>query len=424
MRRELQLSDENNPAKGVTIPSEQMAQGVAATTVRALRHRNFQLFFGGQIISLTGTWMDSVAQAWLVYRLTGSSVLLGLVAFANQIPVFLISPIGGHLADRFNRHRIIIATQALSMVLALTLAGLTLSGRIRIWELFVLAALLGIVNAFDLPARQSFLVQMVGREDLMNAIALNSSMFNGARMVGPAIAGLLMAKIGEGWCFFANGISYIAVIAGLLAMQVGPFERRPRTGSAWGNIADGFRYIAGTGSIRSLLLVLGVLSIAGLPCTVLMPIFADQILHGGPRAFGILMGCLGMGAMCGALLLATRTRTAGLERWVWMSSGVFAAMLAAFAYSRSLPLSCVLLLGAGFAMMVQVASTNTLIQAMVPDHYRGRVMSVYSMVLIGISPIGALAMGFAAEHVGAPLTLVGGAVFCLGSAVWFAAGVR
>jgi len=262
-----------------------MAQGVAATTLRAFRHRNFQLFISGQIISLTGTWMDSVAQAWLVYRLTGSSTLLGLIVFANQIPVFLISPIGGHVADRWNRHRIVIATQAASMVLALTLAGLTLTGRIRIWELFLLAALLGIVNAFDVPARQSFLVQMVGREDLMNAIALNSSMFNGARMVGPAIAGLLVAKIGEGWCFFANGISYIAVISGLLMMKVGPVERQPLALSAVGNIVDGFRYVARTASIRSLLIMLAVLSLAGLPFTVLMPIFADLILHGGPRAF-------------------------------------------------------------------------------------------------------------------------------------------
>jgi MFS family permease len=397
-----------------------MARGVAATTLRALRHRNFQLFFSGQIISLTGTWMDSVAQAWLVYRLTGSSVLLGLITFANQIPVFLISPIGGHIADRWNRHRIVIATQAASMVLALTLAGLTLTGRIRIWELFLLASLLGIVNAFDVPARQSFLVQMVGREDLMNAIALNSSMFNGARMVGPAIAGLLVAKIGEGWCFFANGISYIAVIVGLLLMKVGPVARKPHTLSALGNIVDGFRYVAHTGPIRSLLIMLGVLSLAGLPCTVLMPIFADRILHGGPRAFGLLMGCIGLGAMCGALLLASRTRTTGLQRWVWTASAGFSAMLAGFAYSHSLTLSCGLLLVAGFAMMIQVGSTNTLIQSMVPDHYRGRVMSVYSMVLIGISPLGAMAAGFAAARVGPSLTLLAGALFCLGSAVWFA----
>ncbi|MEP6714661.1 MAG: MFS transporter [Terriglobia bacterium] len=392
---------------------------VAATTLRALRHRNFQLFFAGQAISLTGTWMDTVAQAWLVYRITGSSLLLGLVTFASQFPVFLISPLGGIVADRCNRHRIIIGTQALSMCLALTLAWLTLSHRITIPELFVLASLMGTVNAFDIPARQSFLVEMVGREDMINAIALNSSMFNGARMVGPAIAGLLVAKIGEGWCFFANGISYSAVITGLLMMRLAPFVQPARV-SAWQNIRDGFQYVSRTAPIRSLLIMLAVLSFAGLPYTVLMPVFAEGILHRGSQGFGVLMGSVGLGAMCGALLLASRSRVEGLSRWIAAASGMFSLTLAAFALSQSLPVSCGLLFVAGFAMMIQVGATNTLLQSMVPDHFRGRVMSAYSMMLIGISPLGAVAAGFEAEHVGAPLTLLIGAAACLLSGLVFA----
>src|SRR5277367_858965 len=248
-----------------------MAGGLASNTLRALSHRNFRLFFTGQLISLVGTWMQSVAQSWLVYRITGSSALLGLVAFASQIPIFLLSPIAGYAADRLNRHRMVIATQASSMVLALALAALTLTGRIKVWELFVLSALLGVVNAFDIPARQSFLVEMVGRDDLMNAIALNSSMFNGARIIGPAIAGILVAKIGEGWCFFANGISYIAVIWGLLLMRVNPFRPPVATMSAWHTIREGFEYVARTAPMRAIVQLIAIVSFAGLPYTVLMP---------------------------------------------------------------------------------------------------------------------------------------------------------
>ncbi|MES1256803.1 MAG: MFS transporter, partial [Acidobacteriota bacterium] len=352
---------------------------------------------------------------------TGSSVLLGLISFANQIPVFLISPLGGYLADRWNRHRIIVLTQAASMVLALTLAWLTLTHRILIWQLFTLAALFGVVNAFDIPARQSFLVEMVGREDMINAIALNSTMFNAARLVGPAIAGLLVAKIGEGWCFFTNGVSYVAVITGLLMMRLEPFTARPVTASAWGNIREGFAYVAGTGPIRALLGMLAVLSFAGLPFTVLMPIFADAILHRGAAAFGLLMSATGLGAMFGALLLASRTGVTGLSRWLAIASTVFPVTLFGFAFSRHLPLSCFLMFAAGFAMMIHVGVTNTLIQSMVPDHFRGRVMSVYSMVLIGISPLGAMTAGFEASHFGAPLTIALGAGVCLIAAGLFAA---
>jgi MFS family permease len=398
-----------------------MVKGFTGNTLRALRHRNFQLFFFGQIVSLTGTWMQSVAQAWLVYRLTGSSVLLGLVHFAGQIPVFLISPVGGHVADRQNRHRVIVATQVLSMILALLLAWLTLAGRIRIWEVFVVATLLGTVNAFDIPARQSFLVEMVGKEDMINAIALNSTVFNAARLAGPAVAGILVSKIGEGWCFFANGVSYVAVIAGLLMMRVAPFRPTPAETSALRNIRDGFAYVVRTGPIRSLMIMLAVLSFFGLPFTVLMPVFAEGILHQGARGFGFLMSALGLGATAGALLLASRTAVAGLSRWLAGAAVAFPLTLFGFAFSNSLALSCLLLFAGGFSMLIQVVATNTLIQSMVPDHFRGRVMSAYTMMLIGVNPVGALAAGYEAQRWGAPVTIALGAGVCLVAATWFAA---
>ncbi|MDP9055676.1 MAG: MFS transporter [Acidobacteriota bacterium] len=390
-----------------------MARAVKSKTLRALGHRNFQLFFAGQLISLIGTWMQSVAQSWLVYRLTGSPALLGLASFAGQIPIFILSPLSGYTADRLNRRRVIIATQSASMLLALILAALTLSGRIRIWELFVLAALLGIVNAFDIPARQSFLVEMVGRDDLMNAIALNSSMFNGARIIGPAIAGILVARIGEGWCFFANGISYVAVIGGLLLMKVSPFRPAPASMSALETIREGFDYVWRTLPIRAIVQLIAIVSFAGMPYTVLMPIFADRILHGGAKGLGILMGATGLGALGGALLLATRTELKGFMVWIPSGAAVFAVSMAGFAVSGSILLSCAMLLIAGFAVMVQVGVSNTLIQSMVSDRLRGRTMSVYSMMYMGVGPFGAMAAGFAADRFGARFTILAGALVCL-----------
>ncbi len=397
------------------------ARGVVSQAVRALRHRNFQLFFGGQFISLIGTWIQTVAQSWLVYRLTGSSLLLGAVGFSSQIPVFLVAPIGGTITDRHNRHRLVIATQTASMVLAFILAWLTLSGRIQIWQIFVLAALLGVVNAFDIPGRQAFLVDMVGREDLMNAIALNSSMFNGARIVGPAVAGLMVAAIGEGWCFFANAISYLAVIAGLLMMKVRAYDTPARTASALENMLEGFQYVRQTGPIRSLLLLLGLISLVGMPYAVLMPIFADRILHSGARGLGLLMGATGVGALFGALILAAKQGLKGLGKWVAVCSIGFGVSLILFAFSRSLWLSMVLLLPVGFTMMVQMASSNTLIQSMVPDHLRGRVMAVYSMMFMGMAPFGSLFAGAIADRLGAPITLAIGGVACIAGSTLFAA---
>lgn len=387
-------------------------------TFRALKHRNFQLFFSGQLISLIGTWMQNVAQAWLVYKLTGSSLLLGSVGFASQFPVFLASPFGGIVADRNNRQKVVIGTQAASMFLAFILAGLTLAKRITIPEIFVLAALLGIVNAFDIPGRQAFLVEMVGKEDLINAIALNSSMFNGARIIGPAIAGILVARIGEGWCFFANAISYIAVIIGLFMMRV---ERRhqPPIGSPLEHIKEGFRFVGDTQPIRALLVLLGLVSLVAMPYTVLMPIFADRILHGGARGLGILMGATGVGALLGALTLATRTGVHGLGRWVTLSCAGFGVFLIIFSLSRSFWLSTALLVPVGFCMMLQMSSSNTLIQAMVPDHLRGRVMSVYSMMFMGMAPFGALLGGVVADTLGAPLAVSMGGVAALGGAAIF-----
>ena len=398
-------------------PVEKGANGLPVA-LRALKYRNFQLFFGGQLISLVGTWMQSVAQSWLVYRLTGSSLLLGAVGFASQIPIFLTAPLGGIVADRHNRQRVVIGTQIASMVLAFILAGLTLAHRITIPEIFVLAALLGIVNAFDIPGRQSFLVEMVGREDLMNAIALNSSMFNGARVVGPTIAGILVARIGEGWCFFANAVSYIAVIVGLLMMQVPPRPRLP-TGPPLAHIIEGFQFVRNTGPIRAILLLLGLVSLVAMPYTVLMPIFADRILHGGARGLGILMGATGVGALLGGLTLATRTGVHGLGRWVTFACAGFALTLIAFGMSRNFWLSTALLLPVGFCMMLQMSSSNTLIQAMVPDHLRGRVMAVYSMMFMGMAPFGALLGGAIADRLGAPIAVTMGGVACLGGAMIF-----
>jgi MFS family permease len=390
-----------------------------ALAVRALRHRNFQLFFAGQLISLIGTWMQTVAQSWLVYRLTGSALLLGTVGFASQIPVFIMAPVGGIVADRLNRRRVVIATQTASMILAGILAALTITGRVQVWQIMVIAAGLGVVNAFDIPARQAFLIDMVGREDLMNAIALNSSMFNGARIIGPAIAGILVASIGEGWCFFANAVSYIAVIIGLLLMRITHAANLAHEGSPLENILEGFAFARNTGPIRAILLLLGLVSFVGMPYVVLMPVFADQILHGGARGLGILMCATGVGALLGAASLAARVGVRGLGKLIAICAGGFGASLILFSFSKIFWLSTVLLVPVGFSMMVQMASSNTLIQAMTPDHLRGRIMAVYSMMFMGLAPFGALSAGAIAHHLGAPWTVAVGGVACIAGAILF-----
>ncbi|MBV8558900.1 MAG: MFS transporter [Planctomycetaceae bacterium] len=410
----LRPSSSNVPEAGVQPP----ASG-RIPALRALASRNYRLFFAGQLVSLIGTWMQSVAQSWLVYRLSGSPVLLGLVSFAGQIPVFLLAPVGGSLADCRDRHRIIVTTQSASMALAMILAGLTLGGQVQIGHVFVLATLLGVVNAFDIPARQAFLVDMVGRDDLISAIALNSSMVNGARIVGPAVAGVLVAAVGEGWCFFANGLSYLAVLAGLLAMRLEVRPRSPRAGSPLAHVVEGFGFVARTAPIRDLLGLLGLISLMGTPYAVLMPIFADQILHGGAKELGLLMGASGLGALLGALVLASRRGVRGLGRWVSRAAAGFGVSLIAFSLSRRFWLSEALLVPVGFSMMVEMAASNTLIQAMVPDRLRGRVMAVYSMMFMGMAPFGALLAGALAQRVGAPGTVASGGAACIAGALVF-----
>ena len=392
-------------------------QGRAVAVFRSLKHRNFRLFFSGQIISLVGTWMQNIAQAWLIYRLTGSSVLLGVLGFVSQILIFLLSPLAGLVADRWPRRRVIIATQAASMLLAFMLAALTLTGRIRLWDIIVLATLLGVVNAFDVPARQSFLIEMVGREDLLNAIALNSSMFNGARVAGPAIAGLLVAWIGEGWCFFANGVSYLAVIAGLFMMRIKKTRAAHDGVSPIEKLREGFRFVRHTTPIRALLLLVGLVSFMALPFSVLMPIFAGRILGGGASAYGNLMGAVGVGALCGALALAMRQQLRGLGNVVAYSAMGLGVSLILFSASRLYWVSLAALVLAGLTMMMQFTSTNTLIQAMVPDRLRGRVMALYAMMFLGMAPIGSLLAGAIADHVGAPITVA------LGGLASFAGGL-
>ena len=427
------VGDRNPP---VPQNAESNQPGRVRVALRSLRHRNFQLFFSGQLISLIGTWMQTVAQSWLVYRLTGSGLQLGAVGFASQIPVFLCAPLGGIVADRTNRQYVVIATQTASMVLAFILAALTLFHIVQVWHVYLLAALLGVVNAFDIPGRQSFLVDMVGKDDLMNAIALNSSMFNGARVIGPAIAAVLLARLGEGWCFFANGVSYIAVIAGLVMMRVHAPARVSVNTSPWEHMVEGFQYVNRTAPIRTLLMLLGVVSITGMPYVVLMPIFADKILRGGGQELaslmgshdlgavrlGILMGAAGVGALLGALTLAVRSEVKGLGRWVTVCCAGFGVSLILFAVSKSFWLSVFLLLPVGYFIMLQMAASNTLIQVMVSDEFRGRVMAVYSMMFMGMAPLGALLGGALSDRLGAPLTIAIGGLAAVAGAWWF--GVR
>ena len=393
---------------------------------RALQHRNFQLFIGGQLVSLIGTWMQSTAQLWLVYRLTGSAALLGVFGFANQVPILFLASIGGYVGDRYNRHRGVIWTQTASMILAFALAALTLWKIINVWELIFIAFLVGIVNAFDVPIRQAFFVQMVGKEDLPNAIALNSSIFHGARVVGPAIAGTTIAwldahhvKSSEGWCFLMNGLSFLAVIGALAAMRIARTDPKRPEGSPFQNFIQGFRFAMTDLPIRSALLLLSVLSLFGLQYAVFLPLFAKDILHSGARGFGLLMSSAGVGAVLGALHFAARTDYKGLARWIAAMSMICAIGLEVFAQSPFFWLSSAVLVIVGFAVTSQMTATNTLIQNRVPDELRGRVMAVYATMMMGMQPIGALIAGGVARHAGAPRTLAAfGILVLLGSLVF------
>ncbi len=374
---------------------------------RALRHRNYRLFFAGQGISLVGTWLTRVATSWLVYRLTGSALLLGLASFAGQVPTFLLAPFAGVLIDRADRHRILVATQSVSMVQSALLAVFALGGTITVGHIIVLSIVQGIVNAFDTPARQSFVVEMVeSREDLPNAIALNSSLVNGARLIGPSVAGVLIAAVGEGWCFAVDAVSYIAVVASLLAMRVPPRVRTPSGAPVLAELRAGAAYAFSFPPIRAILLLLALVSLSGMPYQVLMPLFAAEVLGGGPHTLGLLMGSSGVGALCGVLWLASRKSVVGLGRVLVASTAMLGLGMAGYALSGRLWLSMALLLVAGAGMMMSLSASNTILQTVVDEDKRGRVMGFYAMAFFGMAPFGSLAAGALAERFGAPVTVL------------------
>lgn len=403
------------------MPAETGATRNWRFVLRSLSARNYRLFFSGQSVSLVGTWMTRVATAWLVYRLTRSAFLLGVVGFAGQAPLFLLAPFAGVWVDRWNRHRTLIVTQALSMVQSFALAALALGGWIKLWEIIALSVFQGVVNAFDMPARQSFVVQMIEkREDLGNAIALNSSMVNGARLIGPALAGVIIAVAGEGYCFLLDGISYLAVIASLLAMNIRPLELSRARKNLAHELTEGWKYVAHFAPIRSILLLLALASLVGMPYTVLMPVFAVKVLGGGPHTLGFLMAATGLGALAGAALLAARKTVLGLGRVIVRSSSIFGLALVAFGFSHWLSLSLVLMLFTGFGMMQQMASSNTVLQTVVEEDKRGRVMSLYAMAFQGMLPFGSLLAGFLAAKIGAPHTVALSGLVCIAGSIWFA----
>lgn len=388
---------------------------------RALRSRNFRLFFGGQSISLVGTWITRVATSWLVYRLTGSLLLLGVVGFAGQIPTLVMSPFTGVLVDRWDRHRLLVVTQVLSMLQSAALAVLVFSHHITVTWIIVLQVAQGIINTFDTPARQAFVVEMVeDRADLPNAIALNSSMVNASRIIGPSIGGVVIAAVGEGWCFTIDAVSYVAVIASLVAMTVRRRERPPRTTSAFEELADGFRYVSRFLPVRSALTLLALISLLGMPYSVLMPAIATRQLHGGANTLGFLMTASGVGALAGALYLAARRTVLGLGRAMSVAAAVFGLGLVLFSLSHVLWLSLLILPIVGAGMMITMASTNTIVQTVVEEHLRGRVMAFYTMAFLGTAPIGSLLAGAVAERIGSEHTILAGGIGCMLAGGWFA----
>jgi MFS family permease len=390
-------------------------------TIRALRSRNYRLFFSGQGVSLIGTWMQSVALGWLVYRLTGSAKALGAVAFAGQIPMLLLSPFAGVLADRWDLRRTLVATQSLMALQAALLTVLTLSAVITQWQIIALSVMAGMLNALDMPARQAFVVQMVERpEDLSNAIALNSFLFNGARLVGPSLAGLVVAALGEGPCFLLNAVSFAAVIVALLAMRVAPRARPHRDATLLHGLAEGFAYVLRFRPILTVLGLLSLVSLTGMSYATVMPVFAKEVLGGGPRTYGFLLGATGVGAVLGVLYLAARPSVLGLGRIIALGAGAFGVGLIALAAVRVLWLALPLLLFMGLGMMLQIASSNTIIQTIVDEDKRGRVMSIYGMSFIGMAPFGSLLIGNLADALGVPLTLVLGGGCCILGALAFA----
>jgi MFS family permease len=413
-----QWSAVNDQAPGSTSPPP--TQNRLAYAWRALKHRNFRLFFSGQTISLMGTWMTRLATSWLVYKLTGSAFLLGVVGFAGQIPTFLFAPFAGVLVDRLNRRNVLVVTQVLAMLQSLALAALTLTHRINIHEIIVLSAFQGLINAFDMPGRQTFLVEMVeDKQDLGNAIALNSSMVNLARLVGPSLAGAVIAISSEGYCFLIDGISYLAVVLSLLLMRLSVKECKRSADSMLKQLSEGWTYVSSPGAVRIILLLFALVSLMGWPFTVLMPVFAGNILHGGPHTLGFLMGAVGVGALISAISLAIRRTVRGLVKMISIATATFGAGLIGFGFSKFFWLSMLLMLVCGFGMMQQMAASNTIIQTVVDDSKRGRVMSFYTVAFVGMAPFGSLLAGALAHAIGAPRTVIFSGACCLAGAAWF-----
>ncbi len=389
---------------------------------RALRHRNFQLFFVGQSISLIGTWMTRLATSWLVYRLTHSALLLGLVSFSGQIVGFLLCPFAGVWVERLDRRKVLIWTQVASSIQSLALAALTLAGVINIAEIIALVAFQGLINAFDMPGRQSFLVQMVeDRDDLSNAIAINSSMANAARLVGPAIAGLVIAVAGEGWCFLLDGVSYLAVIASLVMMRIHPLEIHRTAASMLEQMREGWDYVRTFAPVRTVLVQFSLLSLMGWPYTVLLPVFAAQVLHGGPHTLGWLTGASGAGALISAISLAVRRTVAGLTRMLQVASAMLGTALILFGLSHVLWMSLCLMVFAGFGLIQTASVSNTVIQSLVPEDKRARAMSYYTMAFFGSAPFGSLLAGTLAHQFGAPHTVMATGACCIAASLWFTA---
>ena len=388
---------------------------------RSLRHRNYRLYLAGQLISVCGTWMQQVAQSWLIYRLTGSATLLGLVGFATQIPVFALGAIGGVVSDRYSSHRVALWTQTAALVQAIILATLTLMGWIQPLHIILLGVVLGVVNAFDMPARQALVYRLIAAQDLPNAVGLNSSMINAARIIGPGLAGLVVAKLGEGACFLINSASYLAVIVALLAMKLAPQDFTPtKQVSMIHSLAEGFRYALGIAPIRDVLLLLGVVGVMGMPYITLMPVFAADVHKSGADALGLMMGAVGLGALIGALYLARRTSIIGLGRVIVVATVGFGLALIAFTVSELFWLSLVLLAAVGMGWMVLIAASNTALQVLADNAMRGRVMSLFTMMLVGMAPFGSLLAGWFADRVGAPLVVAIGGGVCVIAALFFA----
>jgi len=395
--------------------------GSVSRAWRALRNRNYKLFFIGQSISVIGSWMTRLAMSWLVYRLTHSALLLGVVSFAGQIATFALGPFGGVWVEHLNRRRLLVWTQSARALQSLGLAALTLAHVITLWEIVALIAVQGVIDSLDMPARQSFVVEMIeDRNDLSNAIAINYTMVNGARLIGPAIAGAVIAAVGEGWCFLTDGISYLAVIASLLMMRIKPPLIHRRSASMFAQMREGWDFVRTHRAIRTVLLLFALLSLLGWPYSVLLPVFAGQVLHGGPHTLGWLSGASGFGALISAVSMTMRRTGAGLPRMIQISAALLGIALIALGLSKWLWLSLPVMIVVGFGIMQSASASNTIVQSLVPDNMRARVMSYYTMAYFGAAPFGSMMAGTLASRIGAPGTVIVAGICCLVLSIWFA----